>query len=67
MIRTFLVALELGDDSTDLSILAADVQDSLMQDGFEVSSVKPWDSPTPEITNAFSTQPDPQAQAGFGF
>lgn len=67
MIRTFLVAVELGQDSTDLSILAEDIQDSLMQYGFEVSSVKPWDSPSPEITAPFSTQPDAQAQLGYGF
>jgi len=54
MIRTFLVALELGQDSTELSVLAADIQDSLMQDGFEVSSVKPWDSPSGQIMSSFS-------------
>lgn len=67
MIRTFLVAVELGSDPTDLSILAEDLKDSLTQDGFEISSVKPWDSPSPEITAPFSTQPDPQAAAGYGF
>jgi hypothetical protein len=67
MIRTFLVAVDLGSDPTDLSILAEDLKDSLMQDGFEVSSVKPWDSPAPEITAPFSMQPDPQAQLGYGF
>ena len=57
MIRTFLVAVELGQDSTDLSILAEDIQDALMQDGFEVSSVKPWDSPSSEMTQPFSLSP----------
>lgn len=67
MIRTFLVAVELGADPTDLSILAEDLKDSLMQDGFEVSSVKPWDSPAPEITQPFLMQHDPQVAAGYGF
>lgn len=57
MIRTFLVAVELGTDATDLSILAEDIQDSLTQDGFEISSVKPWDSPSSEMTQPFSISP----------
>lgn len=67
MIRTFLVAVDLGSEATDLQLMAEDIQDSLTQDGFEVSSVKPWDSPSPEITNAFSTQPDSLANSGYGF
>jgi hypothetical protein len=44
MTRTFLLALNLPDNE-DLDSTAADIQDSLEQDGFIVESVKPWASP----------------------
>lgn len=44
MTRTFLLALELTDNE-DLDSTSMDIQDSLEQDGFTVTSVKPWASP----------------------
>lgn len=66
MIRTFLVAVELGEAAADLTILSEDIKESLESDGFDVSSVKPWDSPTPAVTNAFSLSLDQQPQTGYG-
>jgi hypothetical protein len=43
MTRTFLVAIDL-DPASDPDSLAADILDSLSQDGFPVTSVKPWAS-----------------------
>jgi len=45
MQRTFLVALEVSDTSpSSLDGQAADIMDSLQDDGFPVISVKPWDA-----------------------
>ena len=43
MTRTFLVALDL-EPMSDIDSIAADMLDSLSQDGFQVTSVKPWAS-----------------------
>jgi len=43
MTRTFLVALDF-DPLSDADSIAADLLDSLSQDGFQVTSVKPWAS-----------------------
>lgn len=43
MTRTFLVALAL-EPMSDIDSIAADMLDSLAQDGFQVTSVKPWAS-----------------------
>jgi len=49
MTRTFLVAIDL-DPTSDPDSLAADILDSLSQDGFPVTSVKPWASAMTEPT-----------------
>lgn len=43
MTRTFLVAIDL-EPMSDIDSIAADMLDSLSQDGFPVTSVKPWAS-----------------------
>ena len=46
MKRTFLVELETNAlQPSELHEMAADIQDSLLDDGFPVMSVKPWASP----------------------
>lgn len=47
MKRTFLVTLNAVDDPDNT---AADIQESLQLDGFEVVDVKPWASPNAEPT-----------------
>lgn len=41
MIRTFLVALDL-DEGANPAIFAEEIQESLLDDGFEVKSCRPW-------------------------
>ena len=52
MTSTFLVSLNIADYS-DKEDIAADISDSLRDDGFEVTSVKPWAShgevPQPDL------------------
>ena len=43
MIRTFLVAIDLT-NSEDLTMMANEIEDSLLTDGIPVTSVKPWAS-----------------------
>lgn len=45
MTRTFLIALDLGDDTTDLNLIANEIQDDLEAGGYAVESVKVWQSP----------------------
>ena len=61
MTRTFLVSLqEVSGD--DLDNLAADIQESLQLDGFQVESVRPWASPTEAFA---STSPIGTAASGI--
>ena len=50
MTRTFLVSAEL-DDLDSIDAIAEDIADALRADGYDISSVKPWSSPT------FGSQP----------
>jgi len=49
MTRTFLVALDL-EPMSDINEIALDLLDSLAQDGFQVTSVKPWASANTDQT-----------------
>jgi len=61
MTRTFLVALQdVSGDSID--DIAADIQESLQLDGFQVESVRPWASPTEAFA---STSPIGTAASGL--
>lgn len=58
MTRTFLVTLQ-DVSGEDVDNIAADIQESLQLDGFQVETVRPWASPTeaassPPISTAFS-------------
>jgi hypothetical protein len=44
MTRTFLVAVNIA-DTEDPALTAEDIKESLLSDGFSVSSVSPWSSP----------------------
>jgi hypothetical protein len=60
MTRTFLVALDL-EPMSDIDSIAADMLDSLSQDGFRATSVKPWasantDQQTGDFWNLSPTQ-----------
>lgn len=46
MTRTFLVALDI-ESTLSLDDTATDLEQSLVNDGFEVESVKPWASAAP--------------------
>jgi len=53
MSRTFLVAVNLA-GSEDLTMVAAEIEDSLLTDGIPVTSVKPWASAITEPTDGFN-------------
>lgn len=55
MTRTFLVALDLA-PSSDLPSIAADIQDDLIDSGFNVLSVSPWGQPAASV-NQFDELP----------
>jgi hypothetical protein len=64
MTRTFLVALDL-EPLSDVNEIALDMLDSLAQDGFQVTSVKPWASAnTDQQTGAFWNINPPQTFSG---
>ena len=54
MTRAFIVELEVADTS-DIENTTADIQDSLLDDGFPVVSVKPYRDPTPD--GGFAVKP----------
>ena len=60
MTRTYLVAID-QEPMADSDSIAADMLDSLAQDGFQVTSVKPWASantdPVDEPINLFGPSP----------
>ena len=59
MTRTFLVALNLEQEFSPADI-AADLQEDLLAAGYDVESVKPWDSHTPGVDSyAALTLPTP--------
>lgn len=58
MIRTFLVAVELADNYPDLDVLAADMQDALLFEGFDVQSVKPWAGADQATLSSYQITPD---------
>jgi hypothetical protein len=64
MTRTFLVALNLEPLSNTDSI-AADMLDSLSQDGFQVTSVKPWASANTDPVDPFMSLQLPAAPSNF--
>lgn len=64
MTRTFLVALNL-EPMSDIDSIAADMLDSLAQDGFQVTSVKPWASANTDPVDPFLSLQLPEAPANF--
>lgn len=47
MTVTFLTAIELPDDSPDsLAAIAEDIQQLLIDEGYETTSVTPWERPS---------------------
>jgi len=60
MIATFLVALDL-DDAADLLGMAEQLKEDLVEEGYDVTSVKPWDRAAivaPAFLPPMSTPPD---------
>lgn len=55
MTRTFLVAVELPDDA-DLNAIADDISE-LVSEQYAVSSVRPWATPTPQLSGAPAALP----------
>lgn len=53
MTRTFLVELEVG-DITDAQSIAEELNDSLVEDGFDVQSVKPWAAPVTDLAGGLA-------------
>lgn len=64
MTRTFLVALNL-EPMSDIDSIAADMLDSLAQDGFQVTSVKPWASANTDQADPFMSLQLPEAPTNF--
>lgn len=58
MTRTFLVALELP-SAVDLPSTAADIQDDLIDSGFNVVSVSPWGQSAPSVNQFDELSPLP--------
>jgi hypothetical protein len=61
MIATFLVALDL-DEAADLLGMAEQLQEDLADEGYTVSSIKPWDRAA--LTMQSLSQPMPEQPLG---
>ena len=66
MTRTFLVAVNLA-GSEDLTMVAAEIEDSLLTDGITVTSVKPWASAITETATGLDWTHDSAAPSSFQF
>lgn len=64
MTRTYLVAID-QEPMADSDSIAADMLDSLAQDGFRVTSVKPWASANTDSVDPFLSLQLPEAPANF--
>ena len=64
MTRTYLVAID-QEPMADSDSIAADMLDSLAQDGFQVTSVKPWASANTDPVDPFMSLQLPEAPANF--
>jgi hypothetical protein len=64
MIATFLVAINL-DEAADLLGMAEQLQEDLADEGYEVTSVKPWDRAA--LTMQSLSQPMPEQPIGSTF
>jgi len=70
MTATFLLAINL-DDAADLMGMAEQIQEELNEEGYDVTSVKPWDRAAvvaPAFLPPMSTPPDflePAGEDGF--
>lgn len=60
MIVTFLVAIDLADEA-DIVGIGEQIQEDLFEDGYEVTSVKPWDRAA-VTAQSFLGTPQPQPQ-----
>jgi hypothetical protein len=56
---TFLVAIDI-DDPSMVDSLAAEIDDALLEEGFEVISVKPWARPATGGAEAPFLPPPPE-------
>lgn len=64
MTRTYLVAID-QEPMADSDSIAADMLDSLAQDGFQVTSVKPWASANTDPVDPFMSLQLPEAPPNF--